>query len=113
MNRRFRLNKRTDFERVRRTGQSYAHPLIVLVALPNDLPLSRFGVSASKAIGSAVARNRAKRRIRAILTQSMTQINTGHDLVFLARSAISNSSSQELTNAVHKLLLRAKLLAEF
>ena len=36
MKRKFRLTSSTDFQRVRRLGKSYAHPLIVLIALERD-----------------------------------------------------------------------------
>lgn len=111
MNRRFRLNKRTDFERVRRTGQSYAHPLIVLIALPNELPITRVGVSASKAVGGAVQRNRAKRRIRANMTPLMEKLAPGNDVIILARTAIGKSTPEELGTAINRLLKRAKLFA--
>lgn len=111
MNRRFRLNKRTDFERVRRIGKSYAHPLIVLVALPNDLSVTRIGVSASRSVGGAVQRNRAKRRIRGSLAPLMAQIRTGFDLVFIARSTIGSSSAEDLTNAIDSVIRRARILA--
>lgn len=112
MNRRFRLNKRTDFERVRRTGKSYAHPLIVLVAQPNELSITRIGFSASRAVGGAVQRNRAKRRLRGNLAPLIAQIRTGFDLVFIARSSIGGSSAEELNRAVNTVLRRAKLLVE-
>jgi ribonuclease P protein component len=55
--RRFRLTRSTDFKRVRSSGKSYAHPLVVLYALPSDQPHMRIGVAASKAVGNAVQRN--------------------------------------------------------
>src|SRR4030065_72518 len=67
MDRQRRLTGSSDFQRVRTSGTSYAHPFVVLVACPNDMPLSRFGVTAGRQLGSAVRRNRAKRRLRAAL----------------------------------------------
>ena len=110
MNRRFRLNKQTDFERVRRNGPSFSHPLLVLITLPNELEISRFGVSAGRSIGGAVQRNRAKRRLRAILVGLVPAVQTGYDLVFLARKPIHASTGDELYQAVRGLLKRSGLL---
>ena len=110
MNRRFRLNKQTDFERVRRNGPSFSHPLLVLITLPNELEISRFGVSAGRSVGGAVQRNRAKRRLRAALARLVPAIRNGYDLVFLARKPIQASSGDELYQAVRELLERSGLL---
>ena len=95
---------------MRRLGQSYAHPLIVLLAHPNDLEISRFGTAASKAVGGAVQRNRAKRRIRAAFQQYMDQIRSGWDIFIIARKPIHQASFDELTAGLENLLQRADLL---
>ncbi len=60
----FRLTRSQDFKRVRQSGKSYAHPLIVLVAQANDEMKIRVGVAAGRTVGTAVKRNRAKRLLR-------------------------------------------------
>ena len=80
MQRKFRLTRSTDFKRVRRDGKSYAHPLIVLIALENQLSITRVGVTAGKSVGNAVKRNRAKRLIRAATRALHPQMATGWDL---------------------------------
>ena len=111
MKRRFRLSKRTDFERVRRTGKSYAHPLIVLVARPSEQAITRIGVSAGRSVGGAVQRNRAKRRLRACIAPLIPQLAAGLDIALLARKAINASDHLELEAAVLKLLKRAKIIS--
>jgi ribonuclease P protein component len=110
--RQFRLTRTTDFMRVRRSGKSYAHPLVVLIAAHNDgnESLVRIGISASQAVGNAVQRNRAKRRLRACVTPLLETIKPGNDLIFLARRPIEQASFQELCNAIQNLLKRAGLL---
>lgn len=99
--------------RVRRAGKSYAHPLVVLVAAQNDLTGVRIGISASQAVGNAVQRNRAKRRIRACIREHIAQIKPGNDLIFLARRPIEQADYQALCSAVSGLLKRAGLLEEY
>ncbi len=111
MKQRFRLRKQTDFERVRRHGKSYAHPLIVLVALPNEQGHARFGVSAGRSLGNAVQRNRAKRQIRAAIHPLISRVSPGWDIIILARRPLARATFQQLETALQALFRRAKLFA--
>ena len=113
MKRKFRLTRSTDFKRVRRLGKSYAHPLIVLIALPNELDCSRVGVVAGRSVGGAVQRNRAKRLIRAALQPYMTSIRPGWDLMLIARAAMREATFQQAQTALTDLLRRSRLLQGF
>jgi len=75
--RRFRLTRSTDFKRVRSSGKSYAHPLVVLYVTPSDGPGTRVGVTATRTVGNAVRRNRAKRLLRAAMADLMPEIGSG------------------------------------
>lgn len=95
---------------MRREGRSWAHPLLVLCALPNDLEHSRFGFSASHWVGNAVVRNRAKRLMREAARLRQGDIKEGWDLVFIARNSIREASFTQVDQAVRQLLRRAGLL---
>lgn len=112
VNRRFRLTRSTQFERVRRFGKSYAHPLIVLVALPNQEEITHFGVAAGRSVGNAVRRNRAKRLLRAAVQQYLPVVKPGWDVVLIARRTMTGATFQQTVNALAALLGRAKLLPE-
>ena len=105
-----RLRGRSDFQRVRRTGKSWAHPLTVLLASRNGLAHTRIGFVASKSVGVAVQRNRTKRRLRAELRAVSARLSPGWDLVFIARRPILDCSMPALSAAVTELLSRAGLL---
>jgi ribonuclease P protein component len=107
---RFRLKQRNDFERVRRHGRSFAHPLVVLIGQPNELPHPRIGIVAGRAIGNAVNRNRAKRRLRAILARVIPDIVPGMDILVIARRPVRETTFARLDAAVMQLLNRANLL---
>lgn len=110
MNRKFRLTNTTDFKRVRQSGKSYAHPLLVLVKQSNELVITRVAVSAGRSVGNAVQRNRAKRLIREVTRAIIPSITPGWDLILLARQSISKATYRQVRVALLSLLQRAKLL---
>lgn len=112
MKRDYLLTRSSDFVKVKQCGKSFAHSLIVLIKLPNPEGLLRIGVSAGKAVGNAVTRNRAKRRMRASLRELMKNIQPGWDLVFLARKPIIEADFHEIVAAEIQLLKRAGLFLE-
>jgi ribonuclease P protein component len=112
MNRKYRLTSSTDFKRVRRTGDSYAHPFLVLIVASNDLDRSRFGFTAGRSVGGAVQRNRAKRRMRAALNHYLSSIQPGRDILLIARSAILETPWEQLLRALRQVLQRAEILDE-
>jgi ribonuclease P protein component len=107
MEQRYRLRRSTDFKRVRRNGDSYAHPLVVLVACPNQLESSRFGVTTSHAFRKATERNRAKRRLRHALHPFLDEVPPGWDIVLIARKPILSAPWPDLQSAVQSLLKKA------
>lgn len=98
--------------RVRRSGKSYAHPLVVLIVYPTAGESIRVGVVASRAVGNAVQRNRAKRQLRACLNRVMPSLQTGWDFIVLARRPILEANFDDICNALGGLLARARLLEE-
>jgi len=112
VNRRLRLTRSTDFKRVRRLGKSYAHPLLVLIALPNGMERSRFGIAAGRSVGKAVERNRAKRLVREGLRPLTPQIEPGWDILLLARTSMAKSNLDSTRQALRTLLSRAHLLKD-
>ena len=66
MKKRLRLRRRTDFQRAMAGGRVYAARALVAFAVPSPAgqPHSRIGVTVSRRVRGAVARNRARRRVR-------------------------------------------------
>ncbi len=110
MRRRYRLRSKDRFQQVRRQGRSYKHRLVILVTLPNDLPYSRFGFTASRRIGNAVKRNRARRLMREAVRLRLGDIKPGWDAVFIARKPIVDATFHEVQAACEALLAQADLL---
>ena len=93
--------------RVRRSGQSYAHPLLVLIIEAGKDPISRFAVIAGRSVGKAVQRNRAKRVLRAALQEVIHDIQPGYQAILIARKPILDASFQETSLALKSLLQKA------
>jgi len=110
--RRFRLTRTTDFKRVRRFGRSFAHPLVVLVVLPDEAGKLRFGITAGRSVGGAVQRNRAKRLLRSVVRPLLQQVNPGWSAILIARQPILEAPYGELQSAIRILLERARLLRD-
>ena len=108
MRRRYRLRSRERFQEVRRKGRSSKDRLVILVYLRNNLPYSRFGFTASRRVGNAVRRNRARRLLRESVR--LQSVEPGWDIVFIARPAIVNKSFHQVDAACRRLLKKTQLL---
>lgn len=97
---------------MRRLGKAMAHPFIVLLYLPTESDQLRFGLAAGKSIGNAVARNRAKRIMRAAIQTQIPQIRSGYDCVLIARTPILKTDSAKLEAILAGLFDRAGLLVK-
>ena len=84
------------FRRLYNRGKYQAHPLLVTYALRNRLPMNRYGITASKKIGGAVERNRAKRVIRAAYQTLEPGIPTGWEFIFVARTKTTQVKMDEV-----------------
>jgi len=65
-----RLRSRAEFTAVQTSGRRAAGRYLTLLGQPNSLERDRLGIIASKRVGSAVDRNRAKRRVREVFRRS-------------------------------------------
>ena len=83
----------------------------MLVAAPNGLDHNRLGLSVSKRVGSAVVRNRVRRRIREIVRLRQHDLRPGFDLLFIARPPSATATWNELCSAVDGVLRRAQIMA--
>ena len=67
------------------------------------------GFTATKKLGNAVKRNRAKRRMRALFLEHSSSLKDG-SYVFVAKAGLFNSSYEQFKTDFTKVLSRAKTL---
>ena len=111
MSRFITLNTNSDFRRCYGRGKVYTTPALVIYVLRNRAGLCRVGITASKKIGNAVERNRARRVIRAA-AEMLPEITCGCDIVFVARSKTVRKKSTELYTVMKKQLLSAGVISD-
>ena len=92
------------FRRLYSKGRFQAHPLLVTYVQRNREGTIRYGISASKRIGCAVERNRAKRVIRAAFREATGEISGGWDIVFVARSRTVHVKMNEVRDVMVRQL---------
>jgi ribonuclease P protein component len=69
----------------------------------------RVGFTASRKVGNAVARNRARRRLRAVAREVLDHAEPGNDFVLIARPATVERDYQALVSDLVAGLKRLKL----
>ena len=96
------------YNKAYRKGRSYVGKLVTVYVLkdyraerlkkenPQKKYVNRVGHSVSKKLGGAVARNRAKRLIRAGFDPIRNEISAGYLIVIGARTAILNKKSTQV-----------------
>lgn len=78
-----RIRRRAEYERVYREGSRIHGRLFTVFVLPTRLDVSRLGIAATRKLGSAVRRNRAKRLVREVFRRNKPP--RGYDVVVVPK----------------------------
>jgi len=78
-----RIRRRAEFQEVYQRGTRVHGRYATLFFLPNNRPVGRLGIAATKKLGGAVRRNRAKRLIREVFRRN--KIAPGFDIVIVPK----------------------------
>jgi ribonuclease P protein component len=103
------LTRNNEFSRTYHRGKSFVHPHVVVYVNKNRVGHTRIGLTATKKIGNAVTRNRARRVMRAALCQVLPGDVGPVDIVLVARHATPRLKSQRLAVTLQKLLAKAEV----
>ena len=88
------------------TGRRAHGRFLTVIAAPGEAPVARLGIVASRKLGGAVARNRAKRLIRNIFRTSAGAGFPTVDLVVLPKTAILEADPAGLSRDFSAVLKR-------
>src|SRR5215471_7683816 len=83
-----RIRRRSEFEQIYKHGTKAGGRFMTIFLLRNGRPISRLGVAATRKLGGAVVRNRAKRLVRDIYRRHKP--GPGLDLVVVPRREFLN-----------------------
>jgi ribonuclease P protein component len=94
VHRRYRLSRSRDFDTVYRHGRSVSTRYLVLYWFPReeDEGEPRLGLAVPKAIGTAVERNRVKRRLRELWRARLERIPNSRDYVLIVRPGLAEAA---------------------
>lgn len=104
------LKRKKEFRYTYRVGKNTGHRLLALVHAKSRLTEPRIGFSVSKKLGTAVTRNRIKRRMREAVTPLIPCIRGNVNVIFIAREPIKEAAFEDIRTTMQSLLQRAGLL---
>src|SRR6185369_11775230 len=99
-----RIRRRADFQHVYEHGVRIRSRYATLFVLPNSLDVGRLGIAATRKIGGAVQRNRAKRLIREVFRRN--KIACGFDVVVVPKREFFDASLSTLEADYRNLIER-------
>lgn len=98
-----RLLKRTAFERLGRHAKKVQTRYFIALFAANALDRCRLGVSASRKVGNAVARNRIKRLAREFFRQNRHLLGNNLDVHVIVKKEAANGCNQEVKLSLEQL----------
>lgn len=102
-----------DFQRIARQGKRWSGPAFIMQILKTaEGSPFRLGLTASKKVGNAVIRNRAKRRLRETVRLFLkNKTLSGFDMVLIAKTAAASHDFKLLNEELECGLVALKALA--
>ena len=104
------VNKNKEFLRAYRRGAGYVGSLVVVYVIKNRYGFTRIGITASKKVGNAVKRNRARRLIRESLRQLDIDMTQSVDIIVVARSRTPYVKQQVVYSQLKEMCEKAGII---
>ena len=94
------IKKNSEFQKVYKTGKSYANKLLVMyVKRVDDGKEPRIGISVSKKVGNSVVRHHLARLVRESFRLNRDTLEEGLDIIVVARAAAKDSDYKTIERA--------------
>ena len=104
------LSRPQEFAAFQGAGTTRSHPLLTARFLRTELGTTRFGLATGRRLGTAVVRNRVRRRLREALRVMAPSFQPGWDVLIIARPALVEADHDALVGALRRLLTRGGVL---
>lgn len=105
--RNLRLRRNKDYKTVFAQGKSFSSRYVVFYMMEGT---PQYGFIASKKVGNAVQRNRAKRLMREVIRRHLSDFPQNLKIICIARASLKGVSYSEVENSVLNTLKKAKVL---
>ena len=100
-----RVRRRVEYQKIYDRGVKVHARGFTLFRLPNGLVQGRLGIAATRKLGGAVVRNRAKRLIREVFRRN--KLAPGFDIVIVPRRELLEASLDALESEFRNTLERS------
>ena len=104
------LKQNHEFRRLYSKGKSAVSPYFVVYCRKTSRPASRLGITTGVKLGSAVKRNRARRRIRELYRTREEKLLPGYDIVIVARTRVIYGRYGELVRCFDQQMKKLGLI---
>jgi len=104
-NRAERIRRRAEYQQIYERGHRTHGRYLTLFTLSNDLPVGRLGIAATRKLGGAVDRNRAKRLIREVFRRN--KLAPGFDIMVIPKRELLDDSLIALETEFRHILERS------
>lgn len=99
------VRRRADYLRIYDRGVKVHGKFLTLFVLANELQIGRLGIAATRKMGGAVARNKAKRLIREVFRHN--KLASGFDVVVIPRRELVDASLTSIEAEYRSVLDRS------
>ena len=103
-----RILNRSGFRRVYENGRKYQAKYFTAFVLLNSEQHARLGITATRKVGKAIYRNKARRLVREVFRKNKWRIRPGIDIVINVKSNLAAAGYYDLEGDFIRFLENAK-----
>ena len=105
-----RLRKRAEFLKLSRHGRKIRTSYFIAAVSKGTEKNNRIGITVSKKVGNAVARNRIKRLVREYFRRRKDFVSGTNDISIIARKGLTTLSNKQINEKLNKLFKKISLV---
>lgn len=102
------VKKKQEFNEIIKTSPFVKNNYFVIYIRKKEIENIKFGLAISKKCGTAVLRNKLKRRLRVIITNNKSLFPKYKDYIIMIKKSCSKAKFQELNNSLINLVKEIK-----